>query len=258
MKLGRTGHAEIDEQHLILEEMIETLSSFCSYKSEEDLCVCKSCKIKGQQQCLIELLEFLKNLVDFIRGHSSYEEKLMELLPQTEACKSHVITHKESHALVLSKLQKLLNISGCYEPKTILLKTLPIVSEWVAHHTPTFDAFLVSKLDESIPEGGFDSQLVSMLDNHVFPLRPRKLAQNVGLAKQLQNIHTCVVKNYKSLTPTQRRIFWLVISGNTSNSIASTLKISVNTVKSHRTAIYQKMNVNSVHELRDKADLVRK
>jgi DNA-binding CsgD family transcriptional regulator/hemerythrin len=257
MKLGSTGHAEIDEQHSILEDLIETLSQFCINDTKQGDTVCSSCRKRGPERCFYELSIFLDELVEFVSGHASYEEKLMELLPQTDECKEHVKNHKASHTLVLNNLLRLSKNTDCDKPAILLLKALSAISEWVAHHTPIFDTFLVKQLDSSIPQGGFDSELVSMLDKHAFPQRPRKLIHKVGLTSRLHKTKNCALTNYRTLSPTQSKVFWLVASGKTSVQISTELNVSMNTVKSHRTAIFQKMYVSSVHELRDRADMLR-
>jgi DNA-binding CsgD family transcriptional regulator len=62
---------------------------------------------------------------------------------------------------------------------------------------------------------------------------------------------------FESLSPAQRRVFWLVFGGKTNREIGNELGISVNTIKTHRAAIFQKMDVKSLLELVKKADLLR-
>jgi len=52
-------------------------------------------------------------------------------------------------------------------------------------------------------------------------------------------------------------VFWLVVGGRTNREIAESLRVTVNTVKTHRAAVFQKMDVKSVLELVKKADILR-
>lgn len=55
------------------------------------------------------------------------------------------------------------------------------------------------------------------------------------------------------LTPRETDVFLLIAEGNTVRHIADTLILSENTVKRHRTNLYQKLDVSSRQELIDKA-----
>lgn len=56
----------------------------------------------------------------------------------------------------------------------------------------------------------------------------------------------------KGLTPRETEVFLLIAEGNTLKYIADKLVLSENTVKRHRTNVYQKLGVNSRQELIDK------
>ncbi len=42
---------------------------------------------------------------------------------------------------------------------------------------------------------------------------------------------------FESLSPAQRRVFWLIFGGQTNREIGNELGVSVNTIKTHRAAI---------------------
>jgi two-component system, NarL family, invasion response regulator UvrY len=73
------------------------------------------------------------------------------------------------------------------------------------------------------------------------------------------NIIDEIILNYSNkkneITPHERlsnreyQIFELFANGNSTNDIASELKISVNTVNTYRSRIYEKMGINSIIEL---------
>jgi FixJ family two-component response regulator len=60
---------------------------------------------------------------------------------------------------------------------------------------------------------------------------------------------TSVRERYATLTPRQRDVFGLVVSGKTTKEISSELGISERTVKAHRSALFEKMRARSVVEL---------
>jgi len=96
---------------------------------------------------------------------------------------------------------------------------------------------------------------VVMLDQHVFPNRPTTGSHGEAAATQRQRVE--IVGRFESLTASQRKVFWLVVSGRKNAEIAEELGISVNTVKTHRSVIFQKFEVSSVVELLQKTDILR-
>jgi DNA-binding NarL/FixJ family response regulator len=62
---------------------------------------------------------------------------------------------------------------------------------------------------------------------------------------------------FESLSAMQREVFWLVISGKKNREIAEILQVTVNTIKTHRAVIFDKMEVGSVIELLKKIDTLR-
>lgn len=59
------------------------------------------------------------------------------------------------------------------------------------------------------------------------------------------------------LTPRETDVYLLLVEGNSLKRIAEELYVSENTLKTHRTNIYQKMGVESRQELLDQAKLLR-
>jgi DNA-binding NarL/FixJ family response regulator len=132
-----------------------------------------------------------------------------------------------------------------------------VVGNWLGDHSTLFDTRLVRLGKADLPKIDFDSELVTMLDQHVFPNRPTrsKLSSNSSAAFRVKKLE--VRGRFESLSPAQRRVFWLVFGGKTNREIGNELGISVNTIKTHRAAIFQKMDVKSLLELVKKADLLR-
>jgi DNA-binding CsgD family transcriptional regulator len=132
-----------------------------------------------------------------------------------------------------------------------------VVGNWLGEHSNHFDARLVRLGSQSTLKVDLDSELVTMLDRHVFPDRPTKSKMDSEKAKALRTRKLEVRGRFESLSAAQRAVFWLVVGGNTNNEIADQLHISINTVKTHRAAVFQKMEVKTALELVKKADFLR-
>jgi FixJ family two-component response regulator len=72
-----------------------------------------------------------------------------------------------------------------------------------------------------------------------------------GAARQRQSEISGLRQRYESLTPREREVFSLVVSGLLNKQTAAELGTSEKTIKTHRAQVMQKMNANSL------ADLVR-
>ncbi|AXS79751.1 LuxR C-terminal-related transcriptional regulator [Dechloromonas sp. HYN0024] len=256
MKTHHTGHAEIDQQHQILESMVGELATFCP-RADQSLCApCNECTSLQCKQCATSLAVIVSELMAFHIGHSTYEERMMELLPSTSNCQAHIRAHKASHEGMLKQLKKFTpqfihdNLGTAASQMNRLLK------DWLGDHVVLFDNRLVD-LSSAIRQGiDFDSELVAMLDEHVFPNRPTiakpATTRSLSVRKRME-----VRGRFESLSPAQRAVFWLVVSGKTNREIGEELGVTVNTVKTHRAAVFQKMEVASVVELVTKADVLR-
>jgi len=64
-----------------------------------------------------------------------------------------------------------------------------------------------------------------------------------------------ILKRFQSLTPREREILTMLVSGHANRAVAESLGISSKTVEVHRAHIMEKMNVSSFAEL--VADVVR-
>ncbi|MEI7612072.1 MAG: LuxR C-terminal-related transcriptional regulator [Betaproteobacteria bacterium] len=252
-----TGHAEIDEQHAILAAMIEEVSILCHESKHNPNAICSNCAALTQQCCTSKLKSIISKLGAFLRGHTTYEEKMMELLPNTPECLAHIEKHTASHQSIFTQLKKLPNRVLREPPRIINAEIIEVAVKWLADHTATFDLPLAQQLDSTFPGVGFDGELVSMLDKHVFPDRPTKMRFSPDPPEGFREKKMESRGRYESLSPSQRAVFWLVASGIKNSDIAKELRISINTVKTHRTMVFQKMEVKSVLELVKKADLLR-
>jgi len=253
----QTGHAEIDQQHAILDSMVGQLSAFCSEADIDPDAACDTCSSIKSQRCTTSLASITSELTAFLIGHATYEERMMELLPDIPNCQAHINAHKAAHEGLMKQLKKLSVQVVNESPQAASTLVWRVIGDWLGDHVALFDRRLVGFGKSSTPKIDFDSELVAMLDQHVFPNRPTqaKISPVTNLALQRKKIE--VRGRYESLSTAQRTVFWLVVSGKKNREIAETLGITVNTIKTHRAAIFHKMEVGSVVELVKKFDLFR-
>lgn len=255
MTISHTGHAEIDHQHELLDRTVEGLARFCSEAERNPDATCDGCNSVKKGHCRALLNTITGELMAILAGHAAYEEKMMELLPPTPSCQSHIKAHKAAHEGILKRLKKRrLQISDDTSPRAVGAVVMREVGDWLSDHSNHFDARLVRLGGKGSQKLDFDSELVTMLDRHVFPNRPVRLKTDASTALPGSKLE--VRGRFEGLSPAQREVFWLVVGGKTNREIAEALHVSINTVKTHRAAVFQKMDVTKALELVKKADLL--
>ena len=257
MSIAHTGNAEIDQQHEILDTMVAQLESLCPDAVRDPEIDCRVCSQVSQQQCRARLDALVSELGAFLVGHATYEERMMELLPDTPTCQAHIKAHKAAHAGVGRQLKKLATQVAIDTPRTASLEVWRVIGDWLGDHSSLFDHRLVRMAKSAAPEINYDNELVDMLDRHVFPNRPTALKPSKDGDASRQKAKMEVRGRIESLSPTQKKLFWLVLGGKSNREIAEECGITVNTVKTHRAAIFSKMDVASVLELVKKTDVLR-
>ncbi|MRR51177.1 MAG: hypothetical protein EG825_09730 [Rhodocyclaceae bacterium] len=250
MGITRTGNAEIDQQHEILDSMVAQLAGFCVEGKRDSELTCQKCSLERLRSCTATLDSISDQLGAFLIGHATYEERMMELLPQTPTCQAHVKAHKAAHAGVARQLKKLAMKIATQPPRQASNDMWQVIGDWLGDHTALFDSRMVRLGKSAAPEIDFDGELVNMLDQHVFPNRPMRRKTVPAAPDPTLNKKRIEVRGrFESLSPAQREVFWHVLGGKKNSEIATTLGVSINTVKTHRAAVFQKMDVTSVVEL---------
>jgi len=257
MTANLTGHAEIDQQHELLDSTVGRLAFLCSEAERNPVATCDGCNAVKQKHCRSVLASIVGELAAFLAGHSAYEEKMMELLPSTPSCLAHIKAHKSAHDGIAKQLKKLSFQVANESPRDVSNVIWRVVGNWLGDHSTLFDTRLVHLGKPDSPKIDFDSELVAMLDQHVFPNRPTRSKVSSSSSVEFRGKKLEVRGRFESLSPAQRRVFWLVFGGKTNREIGNALGVSVNTIKTHRAAIFQKMDVKSVLELVKKADVLR-
>ena len=256
MGLSLTGHAEIDHQHAILVGMAEELAQFCAEPALDPDASPMQCSDSEHQRCIKTLMSITDEMQAFLVGHAIYEERLMELLPRTAQCSAHVAEHTAAHQIIAKRLKQIAQQINKECPKQLAAELERIVRAWIGDHAVTFDTALADHLGRrEKSEVDFDGELVVILDRYVFHNRPT-MKKPTG-APNLDRRQLEVLGRFESLSPAQREVYWLVVNGSKNSEIASRLGISINTVKTHRAAVYQKMDVSSVLKLVTKTDVLR-
>lgn len=256
MGLSLTGHAEIDHQHAILISMAEELTQFCAEPALDPDATPMQCSASERLHCIKTLTSITDEMQAFLVGHAIYEERLMELLPRTAKCSAHVQEHKAAHQSIATRLKRIAHQIDKECPKLLATELERIVRSWMGDHAVTFDTALADHLGRRRKsEVDFDGELVVILDKYVFHNRP--IRKKPAAAPNLDRRQLEILGRFESLSPAQRDVYWLVVSGSKNSEIASRLGISINTVKTHRAAVFHKMDVSSVLKLVTKTDVLR-
>ena len=257
MAVTHTGNAEIDQQHEILDDMVARLQTLCIESARQASPACAACPNERQQHCRTELGKAVVELGTFLVGHATYEERMMDLLPDTPTCRAHIKAHKAAHDGVARQLKKLGSLVDSETPLSASAEVWRVIGLWLGDHSSIFDNRLVRMAQSAHPEINYDSELVDMLDRHVFPNRPSARKPGKNEESALLKAKSEMRGRFESLTPAQKAVFWQVVAGKKNLEIAEELGITTNTVKTHRAVIFQKMGVNSVIELVKKTDILR-
>lgn len=254
MTIHATGHAEIDQQHELLDHLITQLESLCQETAHQVSCL--GCSATKRKHCAATLAVTIRELAGVLDGHAAYEEKMMELLPDTPACQEHIAAHKSAHQGIARKMKDFSARISDEPPRELSRLVLHVAGRWLREHSAQFDTRLVRLGIPGVGQIDFDGELVAMLDRHVFPNRPT-LARTLSHAEPGRGGELSPRTRFESLSAAQRAVFWLIIEGRTNQHIADTLGVTVNTIKTHRAAVFRKMDVRSALELAKKAGTLK-
>lgn len=251
-KVKTTGHAEIDRQHAILEAQAARLKSICPHNDRQS---CTLCAPGEHRHCTQSLTTIAEGVLSLLAGHANYEEKLMGLLPRVAQCRQHIRRHKAAHAEFTGDLRALLAAMGRDEPLAASRRMYQMVTQWLGEHASQFDEPLLAELANRTPtEPEFDGELVAILDHYVFHGRPTGLPSHQHDNDTSQHVEARLAR----LTPRQREVCALVAKGLANKVIAGKLGTTVNTIKTHRSEIYRKLQIRSLLDLVLLMDIVKK
>jgi DNA-binding CsgD family transcriptional regulator/hemerythrin len=238
-----TGNAEIDRQHAILDELAARFKRICPTGNERP---CALCIAGERRRCAISLEALANGVLSLLAGHANYEEKLMRLLPAIPKCREHIRKHKAAHAEFSLTLRTFLPQLNGEDPQATSTRMHHLVTQWLGEHTLHFDEPMLAELGDRRPnEPEFDGELVAILDQYVFHGRPTGLPSHLHDKDTRQQVEARLAR----LTPRQREVCALVSKGLANKMIAKKLGTTINTIKTHRTEIYRKLQVRSLLDL---------
>ena len=88
----------------------------------------------------------------------------------------------------------------------------------------------------------------------VFPLNE---PSPIKVVLDLKHSPEAILARIATLTPRERQVFELIVSGKSNKAAAGVLHLSARTVKAHRLRVMEKMQVRSIVELVSLAEQVR-
>lgn len=253
MKFKLTGNAEIDQQHAVLDGLIDRLEFVCERLADEPNPSCQACNAARRRDCNASLSRLNDEILSFLVGHATYEERLMELLPDIVRCQVHISGHKDAHADISERLRDVAGRVGREPPRLLGTQLHHIAKDWMGSHAVQYDDPLAQQMEGiGSAEIEFDSELVAILDELVFHNRPVAAAPRTGSVAQRAEVRRCL----ETLTAKQREVCRLAVVGMANREIGVQLGITINTIKTHRAEIFRKMNVNSLLDLVRAIELV--
>ncbi|MFJ7638398.1 response regulator [Peribacillus sp. NPDC097225] len=138
-------------------------------------------------------------------------------------------------------LQVLKNIRVRYEYAKVIVLTMYEDEEYVS---------LIMEAGASgyVPKVAVDEELYSaidtVMDGYIY-LRPKEMTSMIKNKQSEEKIH----KMYSTLSPREQEVLQLIVKGHSLTEIAGELLISIKTVDTHKTRIFNKLNITKKSEL---------
>lgn len=138
-------------------------------------------------------------------------------------------------------LQVLKSIRARYEHAKVIVLTMYEDEEYVS---------LIMEAGASgyVPKVAVDEELYSaidiVMDGYIY-LRPKEMTSMLKNKQSEEKFH----KMYSTLSPREQEILQLIVKGHSLTEIAGKLLISIKTVDTHKTRIFNKLNLTKKSEL---------
>ena len=138
-------------------------------------------------------------------------------------------------------LQVLKNIKAQHEHAKVIILTMFEDEEYVS---------LIMNAGASgyVPKVAVDEELYSaidtVMDGYIY-LRPKEMTSMMKNKQKEENIH----KMYAALSVREQEVVQLIVKGYSLTEIAGELLISIKTVDTHKTRIFNKLNISKKSEL---------
>lgn len=164
-----TGHAEIDRQHRVLEELVERLDDVCM-RPRPAACTDSVCDPTHRGECRQRLIQLLRKMLAFMVEHFSYEERQMRQLRPTPENRAHIESHSFAHAELSARLATLTGEANQSDPRRTAAQLRDLVSQWMGGHNRRFDAPLARELGGAeVSEIDLDAELACLLARQAGP-----------------------------------------------------------------------------------------
>lgn len=136
-----TGHQVIDAEHRLLLSSISGLRRICVDQTKHPHC--GGCDSTARQQCEMQLVAMLGDVLSFILDHFKTEEAIMRdsllKLVDRELCEAHM----EDHAAISGKVQEIVAALDPMNNVGLIRELDHLLSRWIVNHIALHDMQLV-------------------------------------------------------------------------------------------------------------------
>jgi hemerythrin len=136
--LPLTGHAQIDEEHAQLHDIMHRTLGLCHVSYPD----CNQCHENTQQHCAEAAIDLVTDALKFMVEHFRHEEALLKQQPQVSGAQAHI----DNHAELSRRMSRLI---GDYEDNNTALCLFRLVGTlhiWLYQHVLEHDLPFISQL----------------------------------------------------------------------------------------------------------------
>ena len=136
--------ASIDEEHLQLNQLLESLrSKLCDDGLRTD---CSACSPERRSYCSAVFLDHFTDIIAFMIDHFAHEERLMAMLEQTGEVQAHCLMHKRAHAEIAQSLSECVYRLDESNPIASARELQHLVRLWLDEHLLACDRHFLKLL----------------------------------------------------------------------------------------------------------------
>ena len=258
MTLAQTGHQEIDRQHAVLFSLLSKLEQFCA-ATDTTVTSCCECPTTHLDACRERLSKLSGEVLAVFLMHIKYEEYLMGLLSGKMHCHDHIKRHNQSHSEMSGRLGKLICSLDNTNPKDMSRYLHQIIIDILGAHVTDYDEVLALEAGETAHDITFCRELNNLLGEH--PSTNHPINNTLPIRKAiplLSKRDNDALLRFETLTNKQREICLMIADGVMNKNIAEQMGTSINTIKTHRLKIIEKMETKTILELSRRINSLRR
>ncbi len=258
MTLAQTGHQEIDRQHSVLFSLLSKLEQFCT-TTDTTGTSCRECPTPHLDACRERLSKLSGEVLAVFLMHIKYEEYLMGLLSDKAHCHDHIKRHNHSHSEMSGRLSKLICSLDNTNPKDMSRYLHQIISDILGTHVTDYDEVLALEAGKTQHDITFYRELNNLLGEHPAANHPisNTLSNRTALPLLPKKDNEALLR-FETLTTKQREICLMIADGVMNKNIADKMGTSINTIKTHRLKIIEKMGAKTILELSRRINSLRR